>query len=113
MRADFGITYEMDALKLIDNLRSWDLDIAGVVITRYNDQPAARMFKNTLELRNIKAYIHRPTPGYPTDVNALLSEEGFGSNEYIETTKPLVIVTGPGPGSGKLATCLSQLYHDS
>ncbi|MGI6141865.1 MAG: DUF1846 domain-containing protein [Caldicoprobacterales bacterium] len=113
MRADFGITYEMDALKLIDNLRSWDLDIAGVVITRYNDQPAARMFKNTLELRNIKAYIHRPTPGYPTDINALLSEEGFGSNEYIRTTKPLVIVTGPGPGSGKLATCLSQLYHDS
>ena len=113
IRADFGITYEMDALKLIDDLRSWDLDIAGVVITRYKDQPAARLFKNNLELRNIKAYIHRPTPGYPTDVNSILSPSGFGSNEYIETTKPLVIVTGPGPGSGKLATCLSQLYHDN
>lgn len=113
IRADFGITYEMDALKLIDDLRSWDLDIAGVVITRYRDQPAARLFKNTLELHNVKAYIHRPTPGYPTDVNSILSKEGFGSNAYIETNKPLVIVTGPGPGSGKLATCLSQLYHDN
>jgi len=113
IRADFGITYEMDVLKLIDNLRAWNLDVAGVVITRYNDQPAARMFKNTLELRNIKVYIHRPIPGYPTDVNILLSDEGFGANDYVETTKPLVIVTGPGPGSGKLATCLSQLYHDS
>ena len=113
IRADFGITYEMDVLKLIDNLRAWDLDIAGVVITRYKDQPAARMFKNTLELRNIKVSIHRPTHGYPTDVNAILSEDGFGANEYIETKKPLIIVTGPGPGSGKLATCLSQLYHDN
>lgn len=113
IRADFGITYEMDALKLIDDLRSWDLDIAGVVITRYKDQPAARLFKNTLELRNVKAYVHRPTPGYPTDVNSILSPEGFGSNAYVETQKPLVIVTGPGPGSGKLATCLSQIYNDS
>jgi len=113
IRADFGITYEMDVLKLIDNLRAWDLDIAGVVITRYKDQPAARLFKNTLELRNIKVYVHRPTHGYPSDINAILSEEGFGANEYIETKKPLVIVTAPGPGSGKLATCLSQLYHDS
>ncbi|MDD2503371.1 MAG: DUF1846 domain-containing protein [Clostridia bacterium] len=112
IRADFGITYEMDALKLIDDLRSWDLDITGVVITRYKDQPAARMFKNNLELRNVRAYIHRPTPGYPTDVNAILSEEGFGCNAYVETKKPLVIVTGPGPGSGKLATCLSQIYND-
>ena len=99
----------MDVLKLIDNLRSWDLNIAGVVITRYKDQPAAKMFRNTLELRNIKTYIHRPTPGYPTDINAI-SEEGFGSNDYIKTNKPLVIVTGPGPGNGG---CLPvQLYHD-
>ncbi|HHY82148.1 MAG TPA: DUF1846 family protein, partial [Clostridiales bacterium] len=91
IRADFGITYEMDALKLIDNLRAWNLDIAGVVITRYKDQPAARLFINTLMLRNIKVYVHRPTPGYPTDVNAILSDEGFGANEYIETTKTLVI----------------------
>ena len=113
IRADFGITYEMDALKLIDDLRTSGLDIAGVVITRYKDQPAAALFKNRLELRNIKAYVHRPTNGYPADINAIISEEGFGANEYITTTKPLVIVTGPGPGSGKLATCLSQLYHDN
>ena len=113
IRADFGITYEMDTLKLIDDLRSWDLDVTGVVITRYQDQPAARMFKNTLEMRNIKTYVHRPTPGYPTDINTILSDEGFGANDYIETSKPLVIITGPGPGSGKLATCLSQMYNDS
>jgi uncharacterized protein (UPF0371 family) len=113
IRADFGITYEMDTLKLIDDLRSWDLDVTGVVITRYQNQPAARMFKNTLEMRNIKTYVHRPTPGYPTDINTILSDEGFGANDYIETSKPLVIITGPGPGSGKLATCLSQMYNDS
>jgi len=113
IRADFGITYEMDVLKLIDNLRAWGLDVAGVVITRYKDQPAAALFKNRLELRNIRTYVHRPTPGYPTDINAIISEDGFGANEYIETTKPLVIITGPGPGSGKLATCLSQMYHDN
>src|SRR5690554_5262913 len=103
----------MDALKLIDDLRVWGLDIAGVVITRYKDQPAASLFKNRLQMRNIKAYTHRPTAGYPTDINSILSEEGFGANEYIVTKKPLVIVTGPGPGSGKLATCLSQMFHDN
>src|SRR5690554_560199 len=113
IRADFNITYEMDALKLIDDLRVWGLDIAGVVITRYKDQPAASLFKNRLQMRNIKAYTHRPTAGYPTDINSILSEEGFGANEYIVTKKPLVIVTGPGPGSGKLATCLSQMFHDN
>ncbi len=112
IRADFGITYDMDTLKFIDDLRSWGLDILGVVITRYNDQPGAAMFRNKLERRNIKTYVHRYTKGYPTDVDLIVSDEGYGANEYIETKKPLVIVTGPGSGSGKLATCLSQLYHD-
>ena len=112
IRADFGITYDSDALKLIDDLRGWDIDVLGVVITRYDDQPAAKLFKNKLERRNINVFTHRFTKGYPTDVEAIVSDEGYGANTYIETEKPLVIVTGPGPGSGKLATCLSQLYHE-
>ncbi|MBN1548616.1 MAG: DUF1846 domain-containing protein [Syntrophaceae bacterium] len=112
IRADFGITYDSDALKLIDELRSWGIDILGVVITRFDHQPAATLFKNKLERRNIRVYTHRYTKGYPTDVDLIVSDEGYGVNDYIETNKPLVIVTGPGPGSGKLATCLSQLYHD-
>ncbi|MCD6093786.1 MAG: DUF1846 domain-containing protein [Candidatus Omnitrophica bacterium] len=112
MRADFGITYDVDTLKLIDDLRSWGIDITAVVITRFDNQPAATIFKNKLEHRNIKVYTHRWTKGYPTDVDLIVSDEGYGANEYIETKNPLVIVAGPGPGSGKLATCLSQLYHD-
>lgn len=112
IRADFGITYDSDALKLIDNLRSWDINVLGVVITRFDHQPAAQLFKNKLERRGIKVFTHRFTKGYPTDVESIVSDEGYGSNDYIETDKPLVIVTGPGPGSGKLATCLSQLYHE-
>ena len=112
LRADFGITYDVDTLKLIDDLRDWGIDIIAVVITRFEDQPAAKIFKNKLERRNIKVHTHRFTKGYPTDVDLIVSDEGYGANEYIETNKPLVVVTGPGPGSGKLATCLSQLYHD-
>jgi len=112
IRADFGITYDSDALKLIDELRTWGIDVLGVVITRFDHQPAATLFKNKLERRNIRVYTHRYTKGYPTDVDLIVSDEGYGVNDYIETNKPLVIVTGPGPGSGKLATCLSQLYHD-
>ncbi len=112
IRADFGITYDVDAMKLIDDLREWDIDVTAVVITRFNDQPAAKIFKNKLERRGIKVYTHSYTKGYPTDVDLIVSDEGYGVNEYIETRNPLVIVTGPGPGSGKLATCLSQLYHD-
>jgi len=112
IRADFGITYDSDALKLIDDLRAWDIHVLGVVITRFEHQPAATAFKNMLERRNIRVYTHRFTKGYPTDIDLIVSDEGYGANEYIETDKPLVIVTGPGPGSGKLATCLSQLYHD-
>ena len=112
IRADFGITYDSDALKLIDDIREWGINVLGVVITRFESQPAAILFKNKLERRNIKVYTHRYTKGYPTDVDLIVSDEGYGANEYIETDKPLVIVTGPGPGSGKLATCLSQVYHD-
>ncbi|UCC40421.1 MAG: DUF1846 domain-containing protein [Candidatus Aminicenantes bacterium] len=112
VRADFGITYDVDALKLIDDLRDWELEVIGVVITRFDNQPAAKIFKNKLERQNIKVYTHRYTKGYPTDIDTIVSDEGYGANEYIHTKHPLVIVTGPGPGSGKLATCLSQLYHD-
>jgi len=112
IRADFGITYDADALKLIDDLREWGVEITAVVITRYERQPAADMFKNKLERRDIRVYTHPPTKGYPTDVDMIASDRGYGANPYIETSKPLVVVTGPGPGSGKLATCMSQLYHD-
>ena len=113
IRGDFGITYDMDVLRLIDDLRSYDLQVNSVVITRYNDQPSTTVFINKLERRGIKVYKHRATKGYPTDVDTIVSEEGYGKNPYIETTKPIVVVTAPGPGSGKLATCLSQLYHEN
>ena len=112
VRADFGITYDVDALKLIDDLRDWDINVSAVVITRFENQPAAKIFKNKLERNNICVYTHYFTKAYPVDVDAIVSEAGYGANPYIETTKPLVIVTGPGPGSGKLSTCLSQMYHD-
>jgi uncharacterized protein (UPF0371 family) len=112
MRADFGITYDADALKLIDDLRGRGINVTGVVITRYENQPSALLFKNKLERRNIRVYIHRYTKGYPTDVDVVVSDEGYGANDYIETTQPIVVVTGPGPMSGKLATCLSQVYHE-
>jgi uncharacterized protein (UPF0371 family) len=112
VRADFGITYDADAMKLIDDLRDWEIEVTAVVITRYENQPAATIFKNKLEHRSIKVYTHKFTKGYPTDVDTIVSDEGYGANTYIETTKPLVIVTGPGPGSGKLATCLTQMYHE-
>lgn len=113
IRADFGITYDIDVLKFIDDLRrDWGLEITAIVITRYEDQPSAQLFKNKLERRGLRVYTHRATKGYPTDVDLIVSEEGYGRNTYIETTHPLVVVTGPGPGSGKLGTCLSQLYHE-
>jgi uncharacterized protein (UPF0371 family) len=112
IRADFGITYDSEALKLIDDLRSWEIDVLGVVITRYTEQPSAKLFKTRLERRHIRVYTHQYTKGYPTDIDLIVSDEGYGANEFIESDKPLVIVTGPGPGSGKLATCLSQVYHE-
>ena len=112
IRADFGITYDVDVLKSIDDLKWYGIQVAAIVITRYEDQPAAAAFKNKLELKGIKVYIHRPTQGYPTDIELIVSDKGYGANPYIETTRPIVVVTGPGPGSGKLATALSNLYHE-
>jgi uncharacterized protein (UPF0371 family) len=112
IRADFGITYDMDVLKIIDDLKEYGIDLIGVVITRYEEQPAALQFKNKLEHRGIKVYTHKYTKGYPTDVDLVVSDEGYGANDYIKTDKKLVVITGPGPNSGKLATCLSQIYND-
>jgi uncharacterized protein (UPF0371 family) len=112
IRGDFGITYDASALQIFDQLGEWGVSVAGVVITRYEDQPAADQFGALLERRNVKVFRHRPTKGYPSDVDTIVSPEGYGSNAYIPTTKPIVVITGPGPGSGKLATALSLLYND-
>lgn len=111
-RQDFGITYDLEVMRLIDTFRKYDLAINSVVVTRYEDAPAVNVFISKLERRGIKTYKHNYTKGYPTDVDTIVSDEGYGANPYIEVSKPLVVVTGPGGGSGKLATSLSQLYHD-
>jgi len=102
----------MDVFRLIDDLRENELKVNSVVITRYEDRPSTDLFITRLERRGIKVYKHYATKGYPSDVDTIVSDEGYGKNAYIETTKPIVVVTAPGPGSGKLATCLSQLYHE-
>ena len=112
IRGDYGITYDMDVFRQIDELRGYGLTVNSVVITRYNDQPSTKVFISKLERRNIKVYTHRAIPGYPSDVDMIVSEQGYGKNPYIPTTKPIVVVTAPGPNSGKLATCLNQLYHE-
>lgn len=112
IRGDFGITYDMEVLRLLDDFRSYGLEVNSVVITRYNKQPATTVFINKLERRNIKVYKHTSIPGYPADVETIVSENGYGINPYITTTKPIVVVTAPGANSGKLATCLNQLYHE-
>lgn len=112
MRADFGITYDVDMLRLIDDLRGHGLMVSSVVITRFDDQPSAMQFRSRLERRGVKVYTHRATKGYPTDVDRIASEEGYGANPYVETTRPIVVVSAPGPCSGKMATCLSQIYHE-
>jgi len=112
VRGDFGITYDAATLKLIDDLRKWGLDILAVVITRFANQSAAITFKNKLERRQVKVYLHYPIESYPADVDLAASDKGFGRNEFVETKNPIVVVTAPGPGSGKLACCLSQLYQE-
>lgn len=112
IRGDYGITYDMDVLRLIDELRDYELEVNSVVITRYNNQPSTKLFINKLERRDIKVYTHAEIEGYPSNIDVIVSEEGYGKNSFIETTKPIVVVTAPGPGSGKLATCLNQLYHE-
>ncbi len=111
-RQDFGITYDLEVLRLIDEFRSYDLEVNSVVVTRYEDAPSVKQFVAKLERRGIRTYKHMFTKGYPTDVDTIVSEEGYGANPYIECTKPLIVVTGPGGGSGKLATSLSQVYHE-
>ena len=112
IRADFGTTYDSEVLRLIDEFTRRGIRVAGVVITRFEGQPTARIFQRRLENRGIRVYTHYTTKGYPTDVDTIVSEEGYGRNDYIPTNKPIVVVTAPGPGSGKLGTCLSQIYHD-
>lgn len=112
-RQDFGTTYDAEVFRLIDDFRNHDLSVNSVVITRYTPHPATDTFMTKLERRGIKVYTHKATKGYPTDVDVIVSDEGYGANPYIVTTKPIVALTGPGPGSGKLATCLSQLYHEN
>ncbi|OUN17250.1 hypothetical protein B5G38_01630 [Gemmiger sp. An87] len=112
MRADLGISYDMEVLRLIDDITAMDIAVNSVVITQYTGQRAADAFAKKLTSRGVKNYIHRPIEGYPLAVDYICSDEGYGSNPYVETTKPLVVVTAPGPGSGKLATCLSQVYHE-
>ncbi len=112
IRADLGISYEMDLLRQIDVITGLGIEVNSVVITQYAGQAAADAFIRKLNARGVTNYIHRPIEGYPSDVDHIVSDEGYGSNPYIVTTKPLVVVTAPGPGSGKLATCLSQVYHE-
>ena len=112
MRGDLGITYDEDVLRLIDAFTERGLYVGSVCITRYAGQESAILFKNRLAKLGIKVYFHYSIPGYPSNIPLIVSDEGYGKNEYIETSRPLVVITAPGPGSGKMATCLSQLYHE-
>ena len=112
-REDLGITYDEDVVRLVEGYRSCGLYVSSVVVTKYAGQVAADIFKEKLEKKGIKVYRHYVIEGYPTNVSQIVSDEGFGKNDYIETSRPLVVVTAPGPGSGKMATCLSQLYHEN
>ena len=113
VRGDLGITYDVDVLRLIDAFRGYGLYVGSVVMTRYRQNPIADAFKTKLENLGIKVYKHYLIEGYPHTIPYIASEEGFGKNEYAETTRSLVVVTAPGPGSGKMATCLSQIYHEN
>ncbi len=112
VRGDYGITYDLDVLRLVDAFRGFGLYVGSVVITQFAGQSAAEGFKKRLEALGLKVYLHYPIEGYPANVDKIVSDEGYGKNEYIVTSRPLVVVTAPGPGSGKMATCLSQLYQD-
>lgn len=112
VRSDLGITYDADILRLIDAFRSIGLYVGSVVITRYQGQSAADAFQKRLQNLGIKVYLHYPIEGYPSNIQKIVSEEGYGKNDFIQTERSLVVVTAPGPGSGKMATCLSQLYHE-
>ena len=112
VRGDLGITYDSDVLRLMDSFRENGLYVGSVVITQYSGQESAVLFKNRLENLDIPVYMHYCINGYPSNIPLIISDDGYGKNDYIVTSRPLVIVTAPGPGSGKMATCLSQLYHE-
>ncbi len=113
VRGDLGITYDEDLLRLVDAFTSHGLYVGSIVLTRFSNQPSAVAYEKKLQSLGLKVYRHYPIAGYPADIPLIVSEEGYGRNDYIETTRPLVVVTAPGPGSGKMATCLSQLYHEN
>ncbi|NGM18095.1 DUF1846 domain-containing protein [Xiamenia xianingshaonis] len=113
VRGDLGITYDDDTLRLMDIFRTMGFAVNGVVITHYANQPAADAFRKRLDGLGVKSYLHYPIAGYPYDIDRIVSDDGLGRNDFVETTRPLVVVTAPGPGSGKMATCLSQLYHEN
>ena len=113
VRGDYNITYDVDTLRLIDAFESLNFKVGSVVITKYTNQPSADVFKKRLENKGVKVFLHYPIEGYPSNVEFIVSDNGFGKNDYIETERPIVVVTAPGPGSGKMATCLSQLYHEN
>ena len=112
VRGDLGITYDRDVVRLIDVFRDFGLYVSSVVLTRYDDQPVTRAFQSRLEGMGVKVYHHYAIEGYPSNISHIVSDAGYGKNDYIETTRELVVVTAPGPGSGKLAACMSQLYHE-
>ena len=112
VRGDLGITYDRDVIRLIDIFRGFGLYVSSVVLTRYKEQPGAKAFESRLESLGLRVYHHYDIPGYPANIPYIVSEEGYGRNDFIETSRELVVVTAPGPGSGKLATCMSQLYHE-
>ena len=112
VRGDLGITYDRDVIRLIGIFRDFGLYVSSVVLTRFNGQTLAKAFQARLEGMGVKVYHHYAIEGYPGNISHVVSDEGYGKNEYIETTRQLVVVTAPGPGSGKLATCMSQLYHE-
>lgn len=112
-RSDLGITYDTEVLRLVDMFREKGFYVGSVVLTRFANQPSAINFQKRLERLGVKVYRHYPIAGYPYEVEKIVSDEGYGKNEYIATTRPIVVVTAPGPGSGKMATCLSQLYHEN
>ena len=112
MRADLGITYDVDVLRLIDAFRGYGLYVGSVCLTHFASQPSAVAYQKKLESLGLKVYRHYPIAGYPSNIPFIVSDEGYGKNDYIETTRSLVVITAPGPGSGKMATCLSQLYHE-
>lgn len=113
VRGDYGITYEDEIFRMIESFQKMDLYVGSVVVTRYNNEPQVQIFKRRLKYLGIPVFFHYPIGGYPTNTDKIVSEEGFGKNDYIKTSRSLIVVTAPGPGSGKMATCLSQLYHEN